>query len=118
MHINSIGSTTPLLRELDERLLIEADTVVFDTVEGSRDESGDVQAALAAGLDLGQTGELGDVLAERGSARRAADDITVFKSVGTPAQDVATAEWILDECRRRGLGRQLELDISEKTMEL
>jgi ornithine cyclodeaminase/alanine dehydrogenase-like protein (mu-crystallin family) len=118
MHINSIGSTTPALRELDAQVLVEADAVVFDTVEGSTQESGDVQAALASGFDIGSARELGAVLAGGTPVRTSADDVTVFKSVGTAIQDIVTAEWVLAECRGRGLGTEIELDVSEKKMEL
>lgn len=118
MHVNSIGSTTAELRELDERVMLRADTVVFDTVRGAQEESGDVQAAVAAGLDLTRVRELGAVLRSGVVARRSPEAITVFKSVGSAVQDIAAAEWVLTECLRLGLGEKVELGLHEKVMEL
>lgn len=118
MHVNSVGSTTPALRELDEHVLLAADRVVFDSIEGSADESGDVKAAIAAGFELSSARELGDVLRAGGLSRRDPLSVTLFKSVGTAVQDVATAEWVLAECRNHGLGTKLDLELFEKAMDL
>jgi ornithine cyclodeaminase/alanine dehydrogenase-like protein (mu-crystallin family) len=107
-HVVSIGSTTAALREIDTDTILRADTVVFDVaLEQLRHESGDVIAALdsqpgwQAGVPLDRviTGEV------RG--RRGPEDITLFKSVGTAAQDLLGAGYVLREARRRGAGTEI-----------
>ena len=107
-HVVSIGSTTAALREIDTDTILRADTVVFDVaLEQLRNESGDVIAVLAAqpgwragvGLDRVITGEV--------LGRRRPEDITVFKSVGTAAQDLLGASYVLREARRCGVGTEI-----------
>jgi ornithine cyclodeaminase/alanine dehydrogenase-like protein (mu-crystallin family) len=52
-------------------------------------ESGDV---IAASKDLI---EIGEVIAGKEGGRKSADEITLFKSVGVAAEDIASAELVL-----------------------
>ena len=108
-HVVSIGSTTAALREIDADTILRADTVVLDaSLSQLRNESGDVIAVLAAqpgwqagvGLDRIITGEV--------LGRRRPEDITVFKSVGTAAQDLLAASYVLREARRLGAGTEID----------
>lgn len=49
-------------------------------------------AAIAALLPIAQCGEVGEVLLGRVPGRTSADEITVYKSLGHAAQDLATAQ--------------------------
>lgn len=91
LHVNSIGSTLPNQRELDTSAWAAADRIVVDTPGVLRD-SGDAIAARGAGVhDDDRVATLSDVMVGRAEGRTRADDITVYKSVGTSAQDVAVA---------------------------
>jgi ornithine cyclodeaminase len=54
--------------------------------------------------------ELGAVVAGRRPGRAAPEEITLFKSVGNAVQDVVVARHAVDEARRLGRGRQVDLD--------
>lgn len=97
----SIGSTIPAQRELDADVLTSAALVVVDTPE-VLEESGDALAALERGLDTGRVRVLGDLLATPATElpRR-----TVYKSIGSPEQDVVLAAAILEDARARKFGR-------------
>jgi len=104
-HVVSIGSTTPVLREIDAETFRRADVVVFDAdFSQIREESGDVAALLAEapGWDSGIA--LNQILVGSALGRTRPDEITLFKSVGTGAQDLIGASYILQEARRRGAG--------------
>lgn len=101
MHVSSIGSTLPSLRELDTATFARADHVVVDAGEQLRDESGDVIAALAAGT-YPEPRSLAAVVA--GNLSRADGAVTLFKSVGTAVQDVVAAHLLLGKAAKVGRG--------------
>jgi alanine dehydrogenase len=107
-HVVSIGSTTPALREIDTDTILRADTVVFDaSLDQMSTESGDIIAVLRdrpgwqAGVPLGR------VITGENPGRRHPRDITVFKSVGTAAQDLLAATYLLREARQHGVGAEV-----------
>jgi ornithine cyclodeaminase len=95
-HINAVGAFTPEMAELSPALLERA-YVVVDEVEAAAAEAGDL---IQAGRDPNTT--LRDVLA--GSHPQIGEDVTVFKSVGIAAQDVAAAGRALANAERDGIG--------------
>jgi ornithine cyclodeaminase/alanine dehydrogenase-like protein (mu-crystallin family) len=87
-HINAVGATRPNWRELDDEVLRRS-TIYVESREPALNESGDV---IAAGKELI---ELGEVIAGKKPGRTGADQITLFKSVGVAAEDIAAAELAL-----------------------
>ena len=98
-HINAVGAFTPDMIEL-HRAVLERAYVVVDDVDAAAAEAGDL---IQAGRDPNTT--LRDLLA--GRHPQIGEDITVFKSVGIAAQDVAAAGRALSNARQRGLGVEL-----------
>jgi alanine dehydrogenase len=82
----SIGSTMPDQRELDADVLGKADVVVVDTPD-VLEESGDALEAISRGLDPSRVRLLGDYLSGAG----ARVGTTVYKSIGSPEQDIVLA---------------------------
>jgi alanine dehydrogenase len=104
-HVVSIGSTAPFLREIDEACMLRADVVVFDAGPAQvAEESGDVIALRKAQPGWEPSGTLQDLFAGR-AARHDDEQITVFKSVGTAAQDLIAALALvkLADSRKMGL---------------
>jgi alanine dehydrogenase len=100
----SIGSTLPEQREVDADTLARASLIVADMPEEIEHDTGDAIAARAAGIDVGaKLVSLADVASGRVAPRRQAEDIVVYKSVGTALQDVVIAEMLLERARERGL---------------
>jgi alanine dehydrogenase len=107
-HVVSIGSTTPWLREIDTDTILGADAVVFDaSLEQMGGESGDIIAVLAAHPDWRAGVSLDRILAGEQPGRQRPEDITVFKSVGTAAQDLIAAAYLLREARLRRVGTEV-----------
>jgi alanine dehydrogenase len=95
-HVNAVGAFTPEMAELSPGLLERA-YVVVDDVEAAAAEAGDL---IQAERDPNTT--LRDLLA--GIHPQIGEDVTVFKSVGVAAQDVAAAARALANADRDGLG--------------
>jgi alanine dehydrogenase len=87
-HINAVGATRPNWRELDDEVLRRA-TIYVESREAVLKESGDVIAAAKRPI------EIGEVIAGKRNGRTAEDQITLFKSVGVAAEDIASAELVL-----------------------
>jgi ornithine cyclodeaminase/alanine dehydrogenase-like protein (mu-crystallin family) len=82
----SIGSTMPDQRELHADVLARADVLVIDTTD-VLEESGDALEAIAGGLDPSRARLLGDYL----GGTPASVSTTVYKSIGSPEQDIVLA---------------------------
>jgi alanine dehydrogenase len=95
-HVNAVGAFTPEMAELSPALLERA-YVVVDDIDAAASEAGDL---IQAGRDPNTT--LRDLLA--GTNPQIGEDVTVFKSVGVAAQDVAAAGHALANAERDGLG--------------
>jgi ornithine cyclodeaminase len=99
-HVNAVGAFTPLMAELPPDLLERA-YVVVDDFEAAASEAGDL---IQAGRQPNTT--LRELLA--GDHPEIGEDVTVFKSVGVAAQDVAAAHRALMNASRIGLGPHLD----------
>jgi alanine dehydrogenase len=93
-HINAVGATRPNWRELDDEVLRRA-TIYVESCEAALKESGDVIAAGTEPI------EIGEVIAGKQPARTSSDEITLFKSVGVAAEDVAAADLVYKTKTRR-----------------
>ncbi len=82
-HVNAVGACRPDWRELDDDLVRGARLYV-ESREAATRESGDVMAGTVVA-------ELGEVVAGIAPGRRTDDEVTLFKSVGVAAEDIATA---------------------------
>ena len=108
-HINGIGSFTPEMREVQVKGLKNLHIFV-DTLESALAEAGDIMQALAEGLiEESDLTELGTALNGDAPGRESENEITFFKSVGTAAQDVATAHAIMQKAEKLKLGALAEM---------
>lgn len=99
-HVIAVGACRPTHAELDPRLVARARLYV-DSRESALRESGDVLQGIHAGLygpDHIQA-ELGAVLSGNAPGRRAASDVTIFKSLGLAVEDVTAAALVYASAR-------------------
>jgi alanine dehydrogenase len=102
--IASIGSTLPSQRELDGAVLAEATDVVLDTYD-ALEESGDALAAAKCGLDRLRVSLLGDMTSRTWDRHNGQ---TIYKSIGSPEQDVSLAHAVIEAARTRNFGTPME----------
>jgi alanine dehydrogenase len=110
MHINAVGVNHAHKRELDDQAIASADVIVVDSVEQSRQESGDLILAFH-GDESCWTGvkRLSDVVAGKTSGRTSDSEVTLFKSNGIASWDLAVAVKVYALARQKSLGRELPL---------
>lgn len=96
VHVNIVGASFPQQREVDGALLARGRLYV-DHRSSALALGGDIQAALRDGLIVEDDirAEIGAILAGKAAGRTAVDQITLYKSVGVVAQDLAVAAHLL-----------------------
>ncbi len=98
-HLDLVGGFRRDMREADDEAILRS-RVVVDTYAGVLSEAGDLTQPIARGVITREhvVGELAQVLRGEVQGRMHADEITLFKSVGTALEDLAAATLII---RRR-----------------
>ena len=108
-HINAVGSSIKSTRELDSATVAAASLFV-DRRESTVNESGDYLMAVQEGV-IGPDhirAELGEILIGKAKGRTSREEITLFKSLGLAVEDLASAQFLFGEARRRGTGTWVE----------
>ncbi len=108
-HINAVGSSIKTTRELDSPTVAAASLFV-DRRESTLNESGDYLMAVQEGA-IGPDhirAELGEILTGKAKGRTSPNEITLFKSLGLAVEDLASAQFLFGEARRRGTGTWVE----------
>ncbi|MGH8139872.1 MAG: ornithine cyclodeaminase family protein [Steroidobacteraceae bacterium] len=106
MHVNSVGTARRDQREIDQETFARSARIVVDTREGVFGEAGDAYVARES-IQGKEVHELAALVTGAAAGRRNADEITLFKSVGTGIQDIALAARIYERACERGIGKSL-----------
>jgi ornithine cyclodeaminase/alanine dehydrogenase-like protein (mu-crystallin family) len=109
-HINAIGANHAHKRELDDEAIAKADVVFVDSLEQSRQEAGDLILGFQGDVSRwARVHELGDLVAGKCPGRSHDSQITLFKSNGIAAWDLASAVKVFTLAKEKNLGRPLPL---------
>ena len=94
-HINAVGSSTPVARELDTATILKC-RLFTDCYESLFKEAGDFIIPKNEGAidDSHVKGEIGELLLGKKEGRTNDDDITVFKSLGLAVEDIFSVNYI------------------------
>ncbi|MBT9290891.1 ornithine cyclodeaminase family protein [Prosthecodimorpha staleyi] len=94
-HVDLVGAFTPAMRESDDEAVRRA-RVFVDTRGGALKEAGDIVRPIADGVIAPSdvVADLFDLCRGTDPGRRGADEITLFKSVGTALEDLAAARLV------------------------
>ncbi len=96
-HLDLIGGYTPDMREADDAAVARAR--VFIDTDAALAEAGDITQPIASGVltraDI--AGTLASLCRGETAGRRTADEITLFKSVGSALEDLAAAALVYQD---------------------
>lgn len=108
-HINAVGACAPDARELDAATVAAA-TLFVDSRESAVHEAGDYLLALDEGAITPShiRAELGEVITNQQPGRTAPAEITLFKSLGIGAEDLAAAAYVYQQAQTQGAGTWVE----------
>ena len=112
-HVNSVGYNTAG-REIDSRTVADALLVVESraaVLAPPPSGSTDIRMPIEEGLitEAHVHAELGELVAGIRHGRTSSDQLTLYKSVGVAAQDVAAAALVLRSARAHGVGVHVDL---------
>jgi ornithine cyclodeaminase/alanine dehydrogenase-like protein (mu-crystallin family) len=95
-HLNVIGAFQPHTREVDD-VTVRRSLVVAETYDAVFAEAGDILIPLNQSLITRDhvRADLHELLSGKKTVRSSSQDITLFKSVGSALEDLATAELVL-----------------------
>ena len=112
VHVNAVGAFTPQMQEIDAEVMLTADKLYVDDLEGALVESGDLIIPLEEGKLRKEdvTGEIGEVLLERKNGREKSDSLTVYETVGMGSLDVVAARAIYEKALKNNIGTRLSLE--------
>ena len=104
-HVNLVGASQRTSREADDDV-VTVSRFFVDSRVSARAEAGELKHAMDAGLvsESHVLGEIGEVLDGKAVGRASNHDITVYKSLGVAAQDMAAARVIYERALRDGIG--------------
>lgn len=110
VHINGVGSYTPAMSEIDEKIIVNADKIYIDTGDAVK-ESGDLIKPMQKGIFSADkiTGELGAVLAGKIPGRTSDNEMTFFKTTGSAVLDLVTARRIYEKAAAAQTGSVIEV---------
>jgi ornithine cyclodeaminase len=111
-HVNSVGFSNAG-REVDSQTVADARLVVESRaaiLAPPPSGSNEIRIPIEEGLiSASHLLELGELVAGTRRGRTSDDQLTLYKSVGVAAQDVAAAALVLRSARERGIGTHVEL---------
>lgn len=108
-HVSSIGAHAPTHHEIDTSLIARAAIVAADYQPACLAEAGEYIKAVKENVIRPESiVSIGDIIAGRRSGRTDDRQITVFKSVGISAQDVAVAKLVFDRAVQKGVGKVVD----------
>jgi ornithine cyclodeaminase/alanine dehydrogenase-like protein (mu-crystallin family) len=110
-HVNAIGASAPMFRELDTAT-VAACALFADSRESLVNEAGEYQLAVREGAIPGPEwirAELGEVVAGMHPGRSDPAELTVFRGLGLAIEDLAAAAHAVATARERGAGVEVTL---------
>ena len=108
--VAAVGAHQPTTREVDSATLQRASKRVIDSRADCLDQAGDFVIPIAEGMiRREQVSELAEVITGERPARERDDEITIYKSIGVPIQDLVTAQHIAQRAAQLGLGTEIDI---------
>ncbi|HWL48502.1 MAG TPA: hypothetical protein VNT92_01365, partial [Acidimicrobiia bacterium] len=105
IHVNSVGPASRDRVEVDPGIFGSFDRVVCDSVSLVLDEAGDAYRAVSDhGFEPEHADDLATLVSGVAPGRKQPEEMTLFKSVGTGAQDLVVASALLDRAAAADVG--------------
>lgn len=99
-HVNAVGASVPSMQEIDTGLIAKSRLFV-DYKPSALAQAKDIRDALEQNAiqETDILAEIGDVLANRAPGRGSDAEITLYRSLGIAAQDLAAAQLVWDRAK-------------------
>lgn len=112
IHINAVGASVPQCRELDQEC-VSRSSIWVDYLPMALTAAGEIVEALQTGaIERGDIlGEIGETLEGSLPGRVSNLQITLYRSLGVPAQDIELANHIYSAARAKSLGTPIDFEV-------
>lgn len=109
-HINAVGASVAGLRELDDECVVRS-SVWVDFMPMAMTSASDLIDPISDGkIERSHIlGEIGTVLNGDARGRQNDTEVTLYRSLGVPAQDIELANYVFEQARIFGLGAEVTL---------
>lgn len=110
-HVNAVGASVPSLQEIDSALVKQA-ALFVDYRTSALAQARDIIEPIAAG-EISEShilAEIGEVLGGTAQGRTSDVQITLYRSLGIAAQDLACAHYVLEKARETGRGVAVSIE--------
>ena len=110
VHVNLVGSAIPTTAEADAAVVTSGRFFV-DYRPAAMAAAGELLNAIKEGAATEATiaGEIGEVLSGKVEGRTSAEEITVYKSLGVSAQDLAASHIVYERAVAEGAGIEINM---------
>ena len=109
-HLNLVGAAIASSREVDDALVLKS-RYFTDYRPAAMAAAGELLDAIKNNVvtEGHIIGEIGEVIEASVKGRTSSQDITVYKSLGVAAQDLAAAHWLYDKSLKLDFGTEINL---------
>jgi ornithine cyclodeaminase len=108
--VAAVGAYEPSAREVDTETVRRAARRVIDSRSDCLSHAGDLMIPASEGIiTLESVIEIADLVGSRAAGRQDEGEITYYKSIGVPIQDVVTAQHIERRAIERRAGMEIEI---------
>jgi alanine dehydrogenase len=108
--VAAVGAHKPTMREVDTQTIRRASNRVIDSRTDCLDHAGDFVIPIAEGvIRRDEVAEIAEVVNGARPSRRSDQEITFYKSIGVPIQDLVTAQHIVRRAAQAGIGAEIEI---------
>jgi ornithine cyclodeaminase/alanine dehydrogenase-like protein (mu-crystallin family) len=106
----SAGAYTAAMREVDSETVRRASRRVIDSRTDCLSHAGDLMIPIGEGIIAHEdVCEIAELVAGARSGRQSDDEITYYKSIGVPIQDLITAQHMARRAAEQGIGTELDI---------
>jgi ornithine cyclodeaminase/alanine dehydrogenase-like protein (mu-crystallin family) len=108
--VAAAGANQATAREVDGETIRRARRLFIDSRADSLANAGDLQVPLGEGaITASDIGEIAELVSGRRPGRQEDDEITYYKSIGVPIQDLITAQHIERRAIDHGIGTVIDI---------
>ena len=108
--VAAVGAYEATMREVDSETIRRASNLVIDSRSDCLDHAGDLVIPISEGIiRREQVAEISELVAGKRPARASESEITYYKSIGVPIQDLVTAQHIVRRAAERAIGTELDI---------
>jgi ornithine cyclodeaminase/alanine dehydrogenase-like protein (mu-crystallin family) len=108
--VASVGAYEDTMREVDSETIKRSSKLVIDSRTDCLHNAGDFIIPIGEGvIRRDQIAEIAEVVSGVRPPRQSDDEITYYKSMGVPIQDLVTAQHMARLAAQRGIGTEIEI---------